>query len=219
MKRRVVIAGGSGLVGKQVVAILGQQYDVELHVLLRSSPIAFPDRVRVHIASPENWPDLVQQIHPETAISCLGTTLKTAGSRDAFRAVDYDMLLDFAGSAKQAGARHMISVSSVGAMPASSSFYLRTKAEAEEGLRTLGFDRLDIIRPGLLTGGQRTESRTGEAIAILLAPFTDLLMMGPLRKFASTPSEKVARAIASLASTGGEGQFVHENDSIFALAS
>jgi uncharacterized protein YbjT (DUF2867 family) len=218
MKRRIVTAGGSGLVGKQVVAILGQQNDVELHVLLRSSPVTLPDGVRVHIAPPENWPDLVQQIHPETAISCLGTTLKAAGSRDAFRAVDYDLLLDFAGSAKQAGARHMISVSSVGAMPASSSFYLRTKAEAEEGLRALGFDRLDIIRPGLLTGGQRKESRTGEAIAILLAPFTDLLMMGPLRKYASTPSEKVARAIASLASMGGEGQFVHENESIFALA-
>ncbi len=115
------------------------------------------------------------------------------------------MVLAFANAARDSGVRHMISVSSVGAMPASSSYYLRTKAEAEQGLSALKFDRLDIIRPGLLTGGSRSDSRPGESLGILLAPFTDRLMLGPLSKYRSTPSLKVAKAIAALVTLGGQG--------------
>ena len=88
---------------------------------------------------------IIAGLNPGIAISCLGTTMRVAGSRDAFRAVDHDLVLAFAKAARDAGARHMISVSSVGAMPASGSFYLRTKAEAEAGLRKLKFERLDIL--------------------------------------------------------------------------
>ena len=88
----------------------------------------------------------------------------------------------------------------------------------EQGLRNISFQRLDIMRPSLLTGGQRDDYRPGEAFGILLAPIADLLMFGPMKKYASTPSDKIAKAIAALANRHEGGVFIHENDSINALA-
>ncbi len=82
----------------------------------------------------------------------------------------------------------------------------------------MGFDRVDFLRPGLLTGGERPESRPGESIAILLAPLTDLLMVGGLSRYRSIPAATVARAMATLALAGGQGRHIHGNDQIRALA-
>ena len=81
-----------------------------------------------------------------------------------------------------------------------------------------GFDRVDFLRPGLLTGGERPESRPGESIASLLAPLTDILMLGGLRRYRSIPARIVAQAAANLALNGGDGRHIHENESIRALA-
>ena len=215
--KRILIAGASGLLGRQAAELLAAG-GAEVHAVVRRQSSELAATIAQHVGPSEDWPVIIAGISPDIAISCLGTTMRVAGSRDAFRAVDYDLVLAFAKAARDAGARNMISVSSVGAMPASGSFYLRTKAEVEAGLRKLKFDRLDIMRPGLLTGGSRADSRPGESIGIVLAPFTDLLMLGPLGKYRSTPSAKVAQAIAALVAGGGQGMFIHENDEINALA-
>lgn len=215
---KVVIAGGAGLVGKQVAERLAKSGS-EVHLVLRSSSGMSAANITEHVAPTSDWPAIVASIKPAIAISCLGTTIRKAGSRDAFRAVDHDLVIAFAQASHKAGARQFISVSSVGAIPASSNFYLRTKAEMEQGLRHVGFQRLDVLRPGLLTGGHRDDHRPGEALGILLSPFTDMLMIGPLKKFASTPSDRLAKAIAALVDCNDEGVFIHENDSIRALAS
>ncbi|HEV7233338.1 MAG TPA: NAD-dependent dehydratase, partial [Sphingorhabdus sp.] len=92
------------------------------------------------------------------------------------------------------------------------------KGETDKALAALDFARVDILRPGLLVGQRGGERRFGERIGILVSPFTDLFMLGSMAKYRSTPAAKVARAIAQLATTGGEGRFVHENDSIDVLA-
>jgi uncharacterized protein YbjT (DUF2867 family) len=217
MSRKIVIAGGSGLVGKQAAENLAHA-GFAVHLVSRRSSLSLAPDIEEHVAPTDDWPAIVARLKPDVAISGLGTTIRTAGSRDAFRAVDHDLVLAFAQASHAAGARHFITISSVGAMPASSSFYLRTKAEMEQGLRNIGFQRLDIMRPSLLTGGQRNDRRPGEALGILLSPFVDILMFGPMQKFASTPSGKVAKAIASLAKPGDDGVFIHENESINALA-
>lgn len=214
---RVIVAGASGLIGLQAANLLAAS-GTEVHALLRKRAEHLVSGVIPHIGSIDEWSDMVSGVAPDVAISCLGTTMRIAGSREAFRAVDHDLVMAFAKAARDSGVRHMISVSSVGAMPASSSYYLRTKAEAEQGLSALKFDRLDIIRPGLLTGGSRLDSRPGESLGILLAPFTDRLMLGSLGKYRSTPSAKVAKAIAALVTLGGQGRFIHQNESINALA-
>ncbi len=214
---QVVIAGASGLIGQQAAEFLAAD-GIKVHALLRRQSDELSPNVTQHVAPSEDWASIIAGLSLDVAISCLGTTMRTAGSRDAFRAVDHDLVLAFAKAARDSGARHMISVSSVGAMPASSSFYLRTKAEVEHELQTLKFGRLDIIRPGLLTGGTRSDSRPGELVAIMLSPLTDLLMLGSLSRYRSTPSAKVARAIAALVAGTGQGRFIHENDEIIALA-
>lgn len=217
MSVRVVVAGGSGLIGWQVAELLARAaFDVHL-VLRRASEPPHP-AITEHVAPSGEWPAIVASIKPTIAISCLGTTIGKAGSQEAFRAIDHDLVLAFAKACHSAGARHFVTVSSVGTMPTSSSFYLRTKADMEQGLRSIGFRRLDIMRPSLLTGGHREDRRPGEALGILLSPIFDMLMISGMRKFASTPSPKVAKAIATLASSDDDGVFIHENDSIDALA-
>jgi uncharacterized protein YbjT (DUF2867 family) len=214
---RILIAGASGLIGRQALEMLKADGN-EIHALLRRQLEDVPQRVLQHVGSGADWPAMIAGLSPDVAISCLGTTMRIAGSQEAFRAVDQDLVLSFAAAAHKAGAQHMIAISSVGAMPASSSFYLRTKADVEQGLKALKFERLDIIRPGLLTGGSRSDNRTGESIGVMLAPLTDLLMFGRLGKYRSTPSAKVARAIFVLTNCVGRGVFIHENDEINALA-
>ena len=215
---RAVIAGATGLIGKQLVVALAGHEGVEAHILVRRKPERVPTGVIVHEASPVEWANEVAAIKADVAISCLGTTMRTAGSKAAFRAVDFDLVTGFAKAAKDAGARHMIAVSSVGASAKASNFYLQTKGEAEAAMAQLGFDRVDFLRPGLLTGGERPESRPGESVAIMLAPLTDLLMVGGLSRYRSIPALVVAQAITHLALAGGQGQHIHENDAIRALA-
>lgn len=216
--KKIVIAGATGLIGKQLVVELAGQEGVETHILVRRKPERVPAGVIVHVADPKDWPTEVGAIKAEVAISCLGTTKKTAGSKAAFRAVDFDLVADFAVAAKEAGARHIIAVSSVGASAKSTNFYLNTKGEAEAAMAQAGFERVDFLRPGLLTGGERPESRPGESVAIMLAPLTDLLMVGGLSRYRSIPARVVAQAIANLALAGGQGEHIHENDAIRALA-
>lgn len=216
--KRIVIAGATGLIGMQLVVALAGHEGVEYHILVRRKPARVPTGVIVHEAAPAEWAKEVAAIKADVAISCLGTTMRTAGSKAAFRAVDFDLVTGFAKAAKDAGARHMIAVSSVGASAKTSNFYLQTKGEAEAAMAQMGFDRVDFLRPGLLTGGERPESRPGESVAIMLAPLTDLLMVGGLSRYRSIPALVVAQAIAHLALVGGQGRHIHENDAIRALA-
>jgi len=217
VKSKIIISGGSGLVGKQVADQMART-GYEVHLVSRRPSAQSTPNVHEYVAPSDDWLAIVARIKPAVAISCLGTTIRTAGSRAAFRAVDHDLVLAFAEASHKAGTQHFITVSSVGTIPASSNFYLRTKAEMEQGLCDIGFQRLDIMRPSLLTGGKRDAHRPGEALGILLSPLADRLMIGSMRKYASTPSHILAQAIAALADRPDEGVFIHENDSIRALA-
>lgn len=150
-------------------------------------------------------------------ISCLGTTIKTAGSRAAFIAVDRELVLRLAKVAFEHGARHAVVVSSAGASRQSANFYLRVKGEVEDAMAGIGFDRVDILRPGLLLG-TRKEKRSGEAIAQVLAPLSNLLLLGTLRRYRAVAAEAVAGAIVKLTEETAPGHFIHEHDSIMALA-
>jgi uncharacterized protein YbjT (DUF2867 family) len=213
MKTRIVIAGGTGLVGKQVVDELLGLDNVELHMLLRPDP---GDRLHGGIVG--HWGVRIREFKPDVAICCLGTTMKKAGSKAAFFEVDHDLVLSIAKDARRAGTKQFIAISSVGASAESSNFYLKTKGQIENALKSIDFERVDFLRPGLLTGGKRSESRLGESVASLISPLSDLAMLGPLSKYRSTPSDRVARAMVTLALGGGYGRFIHENDSISALS-
>jgi len=212
---KTLLIGATGLVGSGVIRQAGNRV---LTILARRKAGDLPGQHKLLIAPPERWADIIAAERPAVLISCLGTTIRAAGSQAAFRAVDHDLVLSSAEAARRGGATQMIVVSSVGASAKSRNFYLRTKGETETGLRTLAFDRLDIIRPGLLTGARPGPARLGEGIAIAAAPLADALLHGSLRRYRSIPAETVAKAIAVVAGRPESGTYVHENDAIRALA-
>ncbi len=208
----ILLVGATGLVGRSIVAAGGGRVEV----LARRDDPALAGASAAHVAGSEAWPDAIAQFKPDVLLCALGTTIKAAGSQAAFRAVDHDLVLAAGRAARAAGARQMVLVSSVGASTASCTFYLRTKGEIEDALAGLGFPRLDIVRPGLLTGA-RGERRPGEALAMRLAPLTDALMIGALARYRSIPASTVARAMLALAERTEEGRFVHENRALLRL--
>lgn len=122
---------------------------------------------------------------------CLGTTIGKAGSKAAFKAVDYNMVVDAGLVAKQAGVQHFSVISAVGADTNSFFFYNRVKGDMEKALQDIELKRLSIYRPGLLLG-HRKESRLGEKVAAAILPLVTFLMPVNSR---SIQIETVAKAM------------------------
>ncbi len=211
----VLIVGATGLIGRAVIEAFG---DDSVTIVARRPVDGLAPHHAEHIAPPEDWPEIIAAEKSAVLICCLGTTIRQAGSQAAFRAVDHDLILAAARGARRGGTAQMIVVSSVGASAKAGNFYLRTKGETEDGLRALGFDRLDLIRPGLLIGERSGPPRLGEGLATIAAPFADALLHGAFRRYRSIPGTTVAAAIVALAGQGGPGVHIHENDAIRALA-
>ena len=217
--RRIVLVGASGLIGTTVIAAAVGRDDLRLTALARRE-FALPKGAKMDllVAPPSDWPGLIESARADTLVIALGTTWRAAGRDEAaFRAVDETLVLDCARAARAAGVPRCIVVSSVGADAGSRNFYLRVKGEVEAALSALGFERLDILRPGLLRG-PRAERRPAEKLAMLATPFTDRLLHGGLRRYRSVTAETMAQAILNLTVAAPTGRFVHEHDSIRAAA-
>jgi uncharacterized protein YbjT (DUF2867 family) len=218
MSLRVLMVGATGLVGRLLAdRLLEGGAEVE-SLARRASGRAHPAWFE-RIGPAETWPGLAGATVADVAVCALGTTMRAAGSKAAFRAVDFGLVVDFAHAARAAGVRRMIAVSSVGADPQSRNFYLRTKGEMEQALEGLGFERLDIVRPGLLRGPRGGNRRPGERIGILLSPLANLILRGSLDRYAAIDAETVAEAIARLAGGERPGLFRHHNRDLVRLAS
>ena len=213
MAQRIVLIGATGLVGGLSVERLAAGGH-EVHALVRRAS----GRPNEKIAPPGAWPALVRELEGDLAVCAIGSTMRKAGSQAAFRAVDFDIAVDFALAAREAGIGHMIAISSVGANLRSSNFYLRTKGEMESALEALGFERLDLLRPGLLRGDRGPERRLGERLGILASPLVNLVLRGSLDRYAAIDAALVAAAVARLAKGGSPGCFVHHNREIRGLA-
>jgi uncharacterized protein YbjT (DUF2867 family) len=212
MMLRIAAIGASGLVGRNLWPLLEQRHDL---LVLGRRPSGAP---RELLGPAEAWPGLLAGERLDIAVSTLGTTWKKTGSWDRFAAVDRDAVLAFARAARDAGARQFITVSSVGADPRSGNRYLRLKGEVEEALGGLGFDRLDIARPGLLLGERPGDRRVLERLAILASPLLNPLLCGRLERYRGIEASLVGQAIAALAGQTEPGRFVHTNRELKLLA-
>ncbi|WP_426152426.1 oxidoreductase [Pseudomonas sp. DC3000-4b1] len=142
----------------------------------------------------------------DIAFCCLGTTIKQAGSQEAFRAIDHDLVLAYAARARALGARHFLAISAVDADPSSSMFYSRVKGELELGLREQGWPQLTLARPSILIGN-RSEPRLAEQIA---GPLSRLIP----GKYHGIEACHLARALWRLALEDGQGVRVVESDEL-----
>ncbi|WP_333984583.1 oxidoreductase [Ectopseudomonas khazarica] len=161
--QHILIAGATGLTGEHLLDRLLSEPTVARVLAPTRRPLA----AHPHLENPVGelqglLPQLSGQV--DTAFCCLGSTIKQAGSQDAFRAIDHDLILAFARRARELGARHLVVISALGANPNSSVFYNRVKGETEEALKAMDWPQLTIARPSLLLGA-RHEFRLGERLA------------------------------------------------------
>jgi uncharacterized protein YbjT (DUF2867 family) len=167
-----LIAGATGLVGKELLALLLTDNACrEVHSLVRKPPAIQHAKLRSHVvdfASLTQKPPTLPQI--DEVYICLGTTIKAAGSKQAFKAVDFDAFVAVAGIGIARGATKLGVISAMGASSSSNIFYSRVKGEMEEAVSKLGYTSVTVARPSFLAGDRETlqqHARPGEKIALV----------------------------------------------------
>jgi uncharacterized protein YbjT (DUF2867 family) len=217
--RRAVLYGATGLVGGELLQALLASADY--------SEVCAPGRRPLAVTSPKLRAPVVDLASAEqlTALGsaddvfcCLGTTIKKAGSEEAFRKVDHDYPLAAAKAALAAGSQRFVICTAVGADPRSAVFYNRVKGELEQALGALRFPGgVKVLHPSLLLG-DRSESRPGERLAIGALGGLRGLFGGPLSKWKPIEGREVARAMLHAALREPPGDGMYEGRALFRLA-
>jgi uncharacterized protein YbjT (DUF2867 family) len=210
-----LVAGATGLVGGHLVHALAScgRYG-RIWVLSRRAIQGWPAPVQRLLVDYDRLS--ASQLPAVDDVFCaLGTTIRKAGSREAFRRVDYEYPLRLARLCREQGASQLLLVSSVGADARSSNFYLRVKGELEQAVAGVGFEKLQIFRPAVLLG-VRDESRPGEIAGKALSIAFGFLLAGGLRKYRAMPADRLAQAMVRVAGAAGPGGVYHYNEIISA---
>jgi uncharacterized protein YbjT (DUF2867 family) len=199
--KTVAIIGASGVVGSRTTRELLARDDVRVIALGRRPVSLQHERLTSRVVDLQSRAAIAAELPDGVAIaiSCIGTTMKQAGSKQAFRAVDHDAVIAFGEGARDKAVPRFLAVSALGANAASSNFYLRTKGEADDALSRLGFPQLSIVRPSLIDDeGTRPDARIGERIALPLtrAVFS---IVGKTHRYAPIRADVIARALVRLA--------------------
>ncbi|MEH7308747.1 NAD(P)H-binding protein, partial [Neobacillus drentensis] len=204
-KKTALILGATGLVGNELVKILTQQKNYEkLHLLVRR-PIESNNAVcEEHVVDFEQLHTYRELFQVTDVFCCLGTTIKKAKSKEAFRKVDYEYPIEAAKIAKVSGVEKFLIITAMGSNPKSRIFYNQVKGEVEESLGKLDLPSVHIFRPSLLLG-ERSEFRFGEKIAAKASAFFNVFMVGPLRPYKAIEARTVATAMAAVAESSKSG--------------
>jgi uncharacterized protein YbjT (DUF2867 family) len=210
---KAAVAGSTGFIGSILLNLLKDDESFEKVAVLSRKPLQPSEKFDVLVG------DLSQQKLNEidVAFCALGTTIATAGSKDAFYHVDHDLVMDFARNAKAAGAKTFVLISSVGANPKTSNFYLKVKGETEKDLEVIGFDSLIILRPSMLMG-ERKEFRFGELIGKGVMTLVNPLMFGALSKYKGIEGSTVAKAMVRLGKESLTGVHILEGNALHAFS-
>jgi uncharacterized protein YbjT (DUF2867 family) len=217
-KKTAVILGATGLVGNELVNILIQQQNYEkIHLLVRRPPDSHDPVCEVHVVDFEQLYSYRELFQVTDVFCCLGTTIKKAKSKEAFRKVDYEYPVEAAKMACESGAEKFLMITAMGSNPKSRIFYNQVKGEVEESIRKLTIPSIHIFRPSLLLG-KREEFRFGEKIAEKASSLLNLIMVGPLRPFKAIEAKNVAAAMAAMARTGKGGVNIYPSHEIERIA-
>lgn len=174
--RVALVAGATGLVGREVLAALlaDNSYSAVYSLGRRALPLTHP-KLTQHIVDFAALPELPRT---DDVFICLGTTIKVAGSQQAFRAVDYEAVVAVALAAYAQGATKLGVVSAMGADAKSGIFYNRTKGEMEAAVSSIGYQSVSIAQPSMLAGNRASLDqpvRKGEIWALNVSRW-----LGPL---------------------------------------
>ncbi|WP_407402466.1 NAD(P)H-binding protein [Chryseobacterium sp.] len=210
-----LIIGATGATGKDLVQFLLNDNDFEKVIVFVRKPLNFQhEKLISHIVNfdnPEDWKEFVKG---DVAYSCLGTTLKDAGSKPAQRKVDFDYQYQFAKMAKQNLVENYVLVSSYGANGQSNVFYSRIKGALEDAVKLLKFDKTTIFRPGML---DRTDSkRTAEVLGLKVLKLIN--RVGLLKNQKPLPTSILAKAMIKASKDPSNGYKIIQLSEIFQKA-
>ncbi|WP_029293429.1 NAD(P)H-binding protein [Chryseobacterium hispalense] len=212
---KALVIGATGATGKDLVEQLLQDRDFEeVHIFVRKPLKIQNDKLKIHVIDfdkPEEWKSIVRG---DVAFSCLGTTLKAAGSKEAQRKVDFDYQYEFAKAAKENNVDDYILVSAYGANPKSKIFYSRMKGELEEAVKKLHFEKITIFKPGMLE--RKDSDRTGEVLGSRIIKFANKL--GLLESQKPLPTDVLAKAMINSSKIKSNGYSSIKLGNIFCFA-
>ncbi|QQV04422.1 NAD(P)H-binding protein [Chryseobacterium taihuense] len=212
---KALVIGATGATGKDLVQQLLLDNDFnEVNVFVRKPLNIYNDKLKTHVIDfekPEEWKSLVDG---DVAFSCLGTTLKDAGSKEAQRKVDFDYQYEFAKAAKANNVEDYILVSAYGADPKSKIFYSRMKGELEQAVRNLHFNKITIFKPGMLE--RKDSERTGEVLGSRIIKFANKLGLFESQK--PLPTAVLAKAMINASKIKSNGYSSIKLGNIFCFA-
>lgn len=197
MGLRALVVGATGLVGNVVVEkLLATPHFTEVVVLARRPlPIQHP-KLSCHLVNFDHLEPWKGKFQADVFFCCLGTTIKTAGSKENFYKVDYTYAMESSKLAHANGAKTCVLVSALGSDQKSMFFYSRVKGDLEKDIQNIPFQSISIVQPSLLLGN-RIEKRAGEKLAIQIYTFIEPIFIGPLKKYKGISADKVANALIS----------------------
>jgi len=209
--KTLLIIGASGAVGRQLLAQALRHPDIAKVIAPTRRPLEPHAKLTNPIIDFEALPTDAPWWQADIACSTLGTTLKQAGSAQAFYRVDHDYIVRIAELTHAAGTKTFVLNSTLGADANGFGLYLKTKGETERDVGDLGFASLTLVRPSLLDGATRTDQRTGEEIGLWLNRYVGKLI--PM-KWRAISVEKVAQMMLSAGLTAAPGLRVIESAEI-----
>ena len=213
--------GATGLVGTECLRLLLADPACTRVVTVTRRPLppdvaggGSDDRLEQCVADFDRLEEQAPHLAVDRVFCALGTTMRQAGSREAFRRVDYDLTIEIARLALAGGVPHLLLVSSVGANPESRAFYTRVKGEVEAALLALPFRSITIVRPSVLVG-PRDRPRTGEVLGRVLGRALGVLVPG---RYRPVQAADVARVLVRAAHENRPGARIIESEEIRSLA-
>ncbi|SHM48377.1 NAD(P)H-binding protein [Flavobacterium xinjiangense] len=212
--KTALIIGSTGLIGSELLNLLldSNDYLKVITFVKRDTGIKHPKLTQhiINFDKPETYKDLVVG---DDFFCTIGTTIKKAGSKEAFRKVDFEYPRQFAAFALQNKVKQFLTISSLGADAKSGNFYLKTKGEIQDFLKDCNFESVSVLQPSLLLGN-RTEFRLGEKVGAFFMKTLSFLFLGNLKKYKPIESETVAKALLKIAQTNNKGFKIYESDAI-----
>jgi len=210
--KTAIILGSTGLTGRALLnqILQDEQFDKVILFLRKELQLSHPKLTQhcIDFNQLEKYKELIQG---DVIFCCLGTTIKTAGSQEAFKKVDFTYPTEFAKIAKQNGVSTFLLQSSLGADASSNNFYLKVKGETEEIINKLSFNSFATFRPSMLLGN-RTEFRLGESIGKIVMQLFSFLFIGKLKRYKAIHVNQVASAMIRQSKLNKLGSTAIENE-------
>jgi uncharacterized protein YbjT (DUF2867 family) len=212
--KSAVVFGATGLVGKELIKALLENIDFEnITAVVRKQLVLTDPRLKqIKLSDFSKLLDLRDKLKAGIFFCCVGTTIKTAGSKEEFAKVDLEIPKNIARLAESLSIPSLIAISSIGADAGSSNFYLKTKGEMEKAVREIYHGNLKFVRPSLLMGN-RDEFRFGEKVSAAFMKGFGWLFAGPIKKYKGIYASDVAYAMIKISDLPSD-KLIYESDEL-----